>query len=894
MCGRVIAVLLLLGSLFSAPTGYSQCSWTPRFSGDFRSTALDVSVDATFVWVATGYGVQLYEQSATGPRLADTIALPALTRTVRADGSGIAYAGSGSSVYVLRRNGKAIERLRAVDAGATVNDIEVSTALFVATASGIAHFDRFDPANPTRTNVSLPTTAPNVSALAIAQNTLYAADGDATVEVYSITSIPQRTGSIGDLPRSTAVHTTVDGLVLISDRFGQNTDVYAGTTRLARLPFGATAFADGPRRARFMAGPDRTLRAVDFSNASRVTQLFEAQLAPTDGTDNTIHAAARSGESLYVAAGDIGLVAFDVSSLKSPYPMAAYSGGATTSVLTASGRSWFAESSGRVTEYSVVGDGVALTPLRNWNAPQGSILLDVRGDLMLTSSGATATIWSLAGAAPASTGTTTFSAGITSGVLRDGSIVVRLADGSVWTAAAGSAPQRASVPAATLIARSGSALAAVEVRESGQSVVHYYATGELTSETRSVTIDGAAVGGLALDATRAALFTFRGVNVVDLASGNVSVLAGSNQTIPRRLRFAGDDLLLADATQLFIYSRAGALLGRRTLPSAAADLDASAGIALLATEEGALALAYATPQPEARIPLINRFYTKAVAAGGALYLLTDDGVDIYATVVGDTPHFVGAARPGGVIDLAATSERLFTLAANGAVSAWGQSGALLAQITLNEGADAQPLSIATAGNAVWVSLSKGCQSGACQKKTIVLDPQTLVSTATLEGGVVDLTASSPRASVLFDLPDEIRVFDIADPLHPSQLAVTAAPATAVSIGAAGGKVYALGDKVYVFAESTLAPAGTQLSSATATATQRIRIDGGCAVITGRSANPEVYRADSWVASTPLIEVPSPVKTIAMEPGRFYLLTEHSLEVWSSKPAQLPGKRRAAR
>ena len=85
-------------------------------------------------------------------------------RVIVADGTGYAYAGSGTRVYALRRNGSRIQRLGAGDAGATINDLALINApyLFAATVTGIVQFDRIDPGTPTRMNTSLPTSSPSV------------------------------------------------------------------------------------------------------------------------------------------------------------------------------------------------------------------------------------------------------------------------------------------------------------------------------------------------------------------------------------------------------------------------------------------------------------------------------------------------------------------------------------------------------------------------------------------------------------------------------------------------------------------------------------------------------------------------------------------------------------
>src|SRR5687768_4308386 len=224
MCGRVILLLLLVVS-FASPA-LPSCNWVSRYSGQFRSTAFDVAVDGDgFVWVATGYSVQLLEPVAGGvPRFADSVAIAGSTRVLAISGN-LAYAGSGTRVYVLRRNGRALEIVRSVDAGAAVNDIVVvSSYLFVATTNGLAHFDLFDREHPNRTTVALITTAPNVRSLAVTGSTLYAADGDVTVEIFSLASpaLPQKTGTLESLNSSVSVHTLPGNILFVSDSLGQN------------------------------------------------------------------------------------------------------------------------------------------------------------------------------------------------------------------------------------------------------------------------------------------------------------------------------------------------------------------------------------------------------------------------------------------------------------------------------------------------------------------------------------------------------------------------------------------------------------------------------------------------------------------------------------------------
>jgi hypothetical protein len=876
MRGRVaiLSFLFPLSSfLFSPSPVTAQCSWTPRLSVPFRTTALDVSVDGPYLWLATGYGVQLLQNDGT--RIAGSVALPGPTRVVRSDGRGNAYAGSGSRLYVLRGGAGGVSVVRSVDAGGTVNDILITGSyLFVATSNGLAHFDIIDPATPIRTSVVLPTSSPNVTSLAAAGTRLYAADGDTSLEVYtiSIPSVPQRTGELATL-RAASVHAAPDGTLFVSDALGLNSDVFAnGTTRTARLPVGTNAFAAATNNVHFTAGPDRTVRAIDFTSTSTVKERFEYQLAATAGTDNAIHAMVRSGNKLYVAAGDIGLAVFDTGSVAPPYPVVAYRSGATTSAAISGDRAWFADSAGNVLEQRIDASGIALTAERTWSG--GTHVHDVSGTTLLTSTGTKATLWSLTPATPTGTETTFPAAIRTAAIAANNTVVALLQDGTVWAGA-----QQLTLPRIAFMGYQAGTIVFVELRVDGTSVIHRYGSEE------TYTVNGTAIGGVAVDASHAAVFTFAGVNVVDFAGGAVHVLPDSHRVIPQQLAFAGEHVLLLDKRTLYVFGNAG-LVRQQPLPADAVMLAARPGVAVLATNEGTLAASYLGEQPSPSIAFGSSFYTKLAAAGDRTYLLAGDTIDIFS----DTTHFEKNLRVAGLVDLAATSDALFTLTATGSVTAHSKHGVAYAQLTLDEGSDAQMLAIRTAGNAVWVSLSKGCLTGGCQKKTLVLDPASLAITATMTGGVMDVVTSGTRAYALVDLPAEVRVLDIADPLHPAQVIAAVAPATATSLAAYSGRVYVAGDRLYEYTESTLLLKATHLTAITPDKAQQVRVDGSCLVLTARGASPEAYDA-ATLAPAATFEVPSSVRMMTVQGGRLVLLTGHSIEVWSTAAAE-PRKRRS--
>src|SRR6185436_11732120 len=333
MRGRVLPLLLVI--LTIASPALPACSWVSRYSGQFRSTAWDVAVDSEgFVWLATDYGVQLLEPAAGGvPRFVDSVPIAGSTRVLAISGN-LAYAGSGTRVYILRRSGRTLEVIRSVDAGGTVNDIVVSSYLFVATTNGLAHFDLIDPTNPVRTSVLLVTTATNVRSLAVTGSTLYAADGDVTVEIFSLASpaLPQKTGTLESLNSSVSVHTLPGNIVFVSDSLGQNTDIFINNVKLGRVPYGSSSFAPLTSETALVAGTDRAIRAVDIGTGA---ERYEYSLAPTGGTNNRIFAMARSGNVLYIAAGDIGLSTLDLTTLAPPFPLVSYADGAKSGALIA-------------------------------------------------------------------------------------------------------------------------------------------------------------------------------------------------------------------------------------------------------------------------------------------------------------------------------------------------------------------------------------------------------------------------------------------------------------------------------------------------------------------------------------------------------------------------------
>ena len=197
-------VATFLTFLFLSSPLAAQCNSSLVYSGAFRASYLDLAIDGNDLWAATGYGVQLFDRSVDPPALVASLSIPGITRVVRAV-NGTAYAGSGSSVYVIHKSGKTLSITASYDAGATVNDLVVTSAqyAFIATANGMRAVDLLNLNAPF---VPMLTTGANVTSLATDANfsKLYAADGDSSIEIFSITvpGSPQHIGTITSLPAS--------------------------------------------------------------------------------------------------------------------------------------------------------------------------------------------------------------------------------------------------------------------------------------------------------------------------------------------------------------------------------------------------------------------------------------------------------------------------------------------------------------------------------------------------------------------------------------------------------------------------------------------------------------------------------------------------------------------
>lgn len=915
MRGRVILTCVSL--LFLSSTALPQCNLTPIHSAPYRASYLDVAVDGTDLWAATSYGVQLLDRTTDPPRIVASMAVPGTTRVVRPVG-GIVYTGSGSSLWVVRRSGSALQLVRSIDAGATVNDIVATPlSLYVGTANGLQQYDLLDPLRPVRTSAVFLTTGANVTSLALAGSTLYAADGDSSVEVFDITvaTVPQRMASFESLPRSLSIEATATRL-FVSD--GLQTDLFFRTgsapTRAARLPFGVTSLAALSNDVAFVAGTDRRLHAFDFSVAETPVELFATDIAPTGGTINRISALQIAGGRLYAAAGDAGLSSFDVSSFVAPYPVRSYPSGSTNSVSSLGGKLYAARDAGGLSEFSISQSG-QLTPARQWDARVHTVH-DGANALLLTSSGSTLFYWTLASLTPTLVTSVTLRRAVKSAVVIANVGYAVLDDRTFWSADLAQpspVPQQITLSGIqpSFIARSGTAVAIADLRDDGTTSVHYFPRPDFSAPPQTVFVPGVATSGLALSAGRAAVFTFLGVTVTDFNSGTSAILPQSNTALARKLGFSGSTLLvLTDSAVNSWNTTTRTKLRSIPIPVEGVSLhvgeETATNIAGVATTAGVASVSFnavtQTPVPiEWR--LANAYYKKMIATSARLYLFDGRGIDIYSTLTSDAPRYVASVRLADTIDLAASSERLFTLSSGRIVklTSFTRDGDLLSQSTVEEGSEDAPPAIAAVRGAPWVSISRGCRSGGCEKKTIVLDPQSLVRTSTMIGATVDVASSGNRAYAITDLPAEIRSIDVSDALHPS---VTSSRPTEgspppVSIALGGGTVYVIGERLYAYSQPNLTKNGELLDSyqpdpagGTSYIDQHVAIDGNCGVMTGRKFSPQFFTLPQW-SSISSAAAPAATKSLAFSAGRLYLLTDYSVEVWSSG-ATNPGRKRATR
>lgn len=917
---RTLIVLLSLLT-FVPGNASAQCVFGSSFGEPYRLSALDVAIDQDSLWVATSWGLSLYDRAGGAPEPGGSLALPGTTSRVRSAGGGLAYVASGSAVYAVRASGSELRVVGSAEAGALISDLLYdSPYLYAATAKGVVQFELFAPERPIFSR-TLSTTSGLAVSLARFESSLLVADGDATLDVYSVAvpSIPQKTGTVSSLPRGSAVRVS-SGRIYVSDGF--QTDVLAmsfGELRRVALVqgIGALAFSPIMSSVAWTAGNDRVLRAVDFTDPAHVAVLFEELIPSGGGSANRVSAIAYADGQLYVAAGDAGLLAYDATKFRDPFPLRSHAFGAMRGIASFPSAIVAARETGGFARTGEPGSDGQLTYRDEFATDVAWTILDASSDRMLTTGpSAGLVLWNPLATPPAVVSKLSLRAPVRSAVLQEGRALVVLDDRSMWRvdltqSAATASDVTPAGTAPTFVSGAGSAVVAGEVADAGTTTLRYWATGDLSASPVTATLDGAATAGVALSSGGvAAAVTFRGLNIVDFSSGGaVRTIAGTAGVPAIDLQFSESDLLLLTPDGLDVRSgSAFAVAQSFSVPGAPAALHAQNSVAYVATSLGVVSILRradrALPEQLETAGFSNDYYRDGTAAGNFVFLTDGRNVDWFVVSNGVPRRARRIVSGASVVDLAATGSRLVTLSASGLLTSipFGPGSAATHQI--DEGSDAVPLELHAVGDAVYVSLSRGCLSGGCEKKTLVFDTrQGLVQTAALPGGLLDLAVSGSRAWGLFDLPAEIRALDLSDAFHPVTGSAVASEGNPVSLAhsAAQKTVYALGARAYAYAEQTLARTGELLapwendpSARVGYNDQLLRISGECALVTGRAFSPSLFRvagALAWEgAGTPA--VPAAAKSQFTGGGTTFVLTDYSLELW--RAAAVPARKRPTR
>jgi hypothetical protein len=894
MRGR--AILLFLSTLVLTSPASPQCNYRLESSAPLRATYFDALFEGNDLWTATGYGVQLFDRTVDPPRLISSVAVPETTRSIDVR-DGVAYAGSGTAVHVVQKSGGQLQLVRSLDVAAVVNDVVATpSTLYVATANGLVAFDRRDPLTPAAP-VLLPTSSPHVLSLARSGDDVYAADGDRSVEQFRGTS---PSGAIQALDRSLFV-SAAGSRLFVSD--GQQTLVFTSLTGGAvATPFaGAVTSAAFDGKTLFIAGTDRRFRAVDLTLAEEPVELFASDIVPTGGTVNRIGALVTAGNRLYVAGGDAGLLTLDTTGFAAPYPFRSYRFTPKTSAVDAGTAIYAADAAGGLAELTRFSSG-NLSAARTWASAGTHTVHDYENAFLLTSSGSTVSVWAV-GSTPAEVVALPTEAPVRAAVLESqSSAVVLLTNGSLWrmTTAAGST--RLNVAPASLLSGSSAGIAVASLNDGGTTDIRFYPNGDFAAAPRAFSVPGAA-STLAMDGSRVATFTFRGITIVDFSAAvpTETVLTQSNTAVIRDLELRGSTLVDVTPGSLRIWNLTDGRLTRTfALPTEplSLSLHPTAAIATVLTADAVATVNYDSPvrQPsQLAVTTGNLYPRKAVASSNRLFVFAGQAVQVYETGHSPAPHHTTTISVPGSLDIAASESALFVLFSNRTVTAFTHGGLALRTATIDEGDDALPLAISAAGGAPWVAMRRGCTTTGCEERTIVLDPASLVRTASLDGGVKELTIAGSTAYALVDLPpsSEIRSYSIGDPLHPSLAGSRPGEGSAAAIATDGSTIFTLGTRLFSYTQS-LTRLGEELAATAVSAATDLVVDEGCAVMTGRSGAAELYRrAGSEWTPAGFISIPGVARGISQQPGRIIILTDYSMEIWTRLAPQSPPRRRRA-
>ncbi len=828
-----------------------------------------------------------------------SIPVAGTTRVIRL-ANGIAYAGSGSSIAFIRKTGNTLQVFKTIDAGGTVNDLVVTPlSIFAATSNGLQQIDLL-----TFTKQTITTSNPNVQSLAFDNiQTLYAADTDSSVDVFAIVGLlVQSTGALIRVPSSEILRLN-NGRVYVSDRLQSTAIFTASGTKLttANAPFTALTALSGD--VVWIGTNDTRVHAVDFSTAGTPIEVFEQSVTTAGGSINRISSIVRAGNRLYAGGGDLGLLTWDITGFGSPYPIHSYNDAPATSIVAHSDALYVSRATG-IYEYKMASSG-SLTEARHWDNRTHTVWDASSSALLLTTTGTTAIVWTLDSTTPTALFTIPFGVSADAAVM-SGTTIHVLSSKSLFTTNFGVTP-----PVVTQVnlqgmkpswmARAGTSIALAEETASGTTVIRLLTNGTLGT---AVEVAGVPPAGITANGSTVALFTFAGLTLVDFSTSPATVSTIPNSTsavaLPQDLSFSGSTLLeMTDTSVVAWNTTTRTMLRKFVVPSQPIAIhggdDSQRSIAAVATASGEALITLNSPTPTPSLfaaPSGNSYYKKASMGAKRMLLFDGRAADIFE--IASAPRWSGSIRAGGLLDVAASDTAFYSLTSGGTVAAYSIDGTQLATTIVSEGSDSIPLSIRTVGGVPWVSLSAGCLTTGCIKKTYVLDPKTLAITATMTGGVTDTSLSGTTAYVLTDMPPEIRVINVASPAQPNILRSRTVEGTipATSIAQSNGTIYVTGDKLYLYSESSLT-GGSQPPPYSNDPTALMRVAGNCGVLGGRTFGPLLYSLPAFAAQAAQ-PVPAPVQSFATQNGMVFIVTDDSLEIWSATPLPSPARRRTAR
>lgn len=906
---RACVVVVLFLSLFATPLS-AACDAPKVFDRPFREIALDLAIAGGDLWVATSHGVSLWSRTSAAAIRAGSVAVPGSTTTLVAVPGGV-WAGSGTTLHFIDRPSMVVTS--SIDIGSPINDlVEQAGFLYAATPSGIVQVDVLDRAHPVEAR-TLSTTSGGALSLALLGQTLYAADGSRSFDAFTLTipALPQKIGTIKTAGRTTSVRAAGSRLIA-SD--GQQSEVLSGSggtlTSTAVVPFGGRSAALLSGSVLFLAGSDRQIRAVDvLATPPAVLASFVAPI--TEGSVNRVGSLELVEGDLYVAAGDAGLLAWDTTALRPPYPFRSVAAGATGSGWVFGDRVVVAPEGGGLQRYAESGGQIIAGP--RWEGSTPWVIHDGDALRILASSGARIELFDAGAPSPASLGSISLRAAVRSAILpgQNRAIAV-LADGSAWTVDFSATPPlsaQISVPGTPqFIARGGSAVAMAEVRNDGTTAIRYWPAGDLSVHPEETILQGASNGGIAVAPDVVAAATFEGLVLVGFgATDGIRVVPGTNFAPVRDLHIEGERIFVVTANRVEVRSlEDGAWSSAWTPGGDARAVQAAGSKAIVATSSGFdvidLGTESALPSPLALPPAASRYYRSMEGDGTLLWVADRNAVDVFRITASGTPAFSRSIPlPAPVVAFAALGGKVFTATAGGTITGIDASGQTVASLEIDESPDQEVIGLSAAGGTLWLSLRVGCLTTGCAGRTVVVDARsgTLARTASLEGSAVDLAVSNDRAAAVFTLPAELRTYSIADPAHPVALATRAAEGTPVSIELADGIVWTLGDRLRSWFEDSLAPRSVHLDPYSADPAgrvsyldQEVHALGSCLYVVGRDTAPQRYTiSGSSLVPAPPIEASGAMRDLAPTASGFILLGETSLEAWSSAPPPDGSRRR---